>query len=397
MERSQPGFPQQAMPTAQSVLWRPAIQELASPDSDLSPIFIAQRALAAVEDHLHSAPRQALLGFLVGRVFEDAGQPYLVVHGAIRVPQVIVGGATEGLVAQSLAAAQRVIRPEDGVVVGWYKSDPGGTVELSPQDHAAHVRHFHEPWQVAMIVTPGPPQTSRGGFFRPTGDLDSPTPYLSFYELLDGETFRDGWKQPRVLWINYWSPDPAVWRVNRATTPRPARLTPFQRPSGSRRSGPTVLPGDERHDSGPRWRGLPRIPWQWGAAAVVALAAVVGAVLLGIRIGLGTASAPMTTTAAPVEAADTTPVRSPEAAAMDLVRRAIETYRTRAKLFGSHQATCDDLARAFSDVDEQWLHYTLAAPQTAPEDTTTATPQGRLAADVDEVESDFERSGCPRP
>ena len=85
------------------------------------------------------------------------------------------------------------------------------------------------------------------------------------------------------------------------------------------------------------------------------------------------------------------------ATAMDLVRRAIETYRTRAKLFGSHQTTCDDLARAFSDMDEQWLHYTLAAPQTAPEDTTTATPQGRLAADVDEVESDFERSGCPRP
>lgn len=393
MERSQPGFPQQAMPTAQSVLWRPAIQELARPDSDLSPIFIAQRALAAVEDHLHSAPRQALLGFLVGRVFEDAGQPYLVVHGAIRVPQVIVDGATEGVVAQSLAAAQRVITPEDGVVVGWYKSDPGGTVELSPQDHAAHVRHFHEPWQVALVVTPGPPQTSRGGFFRPTGDPGSPTPYLSFYELLDGETFRDGWKQPRVFWINYWSPDPAVWRVTRATTPGPARLTPFQTPPGSRRSGPAVLPGDERDDSGPRWRGLPRVPWQWGAAAVVALAAVVGAVLLGIRIGLGT-SAP---TAAPAEVVDTMPVRSPDAAAMDPVRRAIDTYRTRAKLFGSHQTTCDDLARVFADVDEQWLHYTLAAPQTAPEDTATATPQGRLAADVDEVESDFERSGCPRP
>ncbi len=246
---------------------------------------------------------------------------------------------------------------------------------------------------MALVVPPGPPQTSRGGFFRPTGDPGSPTPYLSFYELLYGETFRDGWKQPRVFWINYWSPDPAVWRVTRATTPGPARLTPFQTPPGSRRSGPAVLPGDERDDSGPRWRGLPRVPWQWGAAAVVALAAVVGAVLLGIRIGLGT-SAP---TAAPAEVVDTMPVRSPDAAAMDPVRRAIDTYRTRAKLFGSHQTTCDDLARVFADVDEQWLHYTLAAPQTAPEDTATATPQGRLAADVDEVESDFERSGCPRP
>src|SRR5690348_17490739 len=133
------GFPEQPLPTARSVLWRPAIQELARPDADVSPIFIAQRALAAVEDHLQSAPRQALLGFLVGRVFTrgggggggDAGQLYVVVHGAVRVPQVIAGGVTEGVVAQSIAAAQRVIAPEDGVVVGWYKSDPKGTLEIT--------------------------------------------------------------------------------------------------------------------------------------------------------------------------------------------------------------------------------------------------------------------------
>src|SRR5437870_11015560 len=63
-------FPRQPLPTDQSVLWRPAVQELARPDDDPSLIFIAQRALAAVEDHLVSAPHEALLGFLVGRVFE---------------------------------------------------------------------------------------------------------------------------------------------------------------------------------------------------------------------------------------------------------------------------------------------------------------------------------------
>jgi hypothetical protein len=45
-------------------------------------------------------------------------------------------------------------------------------------------------------------------------------------------------------------------------------------------------------------------------------------------------------------------------------------------------------------VDDAWLRYTMAK---APGDTTGATAEQRLAADVDEVEADFERSACPRP
>src|SRR5881409_3622316 len=112
-------FPEQPPPIAQSVLWRPTVQELARPDSDATLIFVSQHALAAVEDHLLSAPHQALLGYLVGRVLESPGSglPYLVVHGAVRVPQMIVGGASERVVAQSLGAVQRMLPPEDGVVV----------------------------------------------------------------------------------------------------------------------------------------------------------------------------------------------------------------------------------------------------------------------------------------
>src|SRR2546426_5486761 len=63
-------FPAEPLPTAQSVLWRPAIQELAPAEGDASPIFIAQRTLAAVEDHLVAAPHRSLLGYLVGRVLQ---------------------------------------------------------------------------------------------------------------------------------------------------------------------------------------------------------------------------------------------------------------------------------------------------------------------------------------
>src|SRR5437667_10849891 len=116
-------FPAQPPPTAQSVLWRPAIQELAPPEGDTSLIFIAQRTLAAVEDHLVGAPHRPLLRYLVGRVLQapDTGMSYVVAHGVVRVPQVIADGATEQLVGDTLAAAQRLLPPEHGVVVGWYR------------------------------------------------------------------------------------------------------------------------------------------------------------------------------------------------------------------------------------------------------------------------------------
>src|SRR3989442_6062110 len=190
-------FPAQPCPTAQSVLWRPAVQELARPDSDATLIFVAQRALAAVEDHLLSAPDQALLGYLVGRVLEspESGLPYLVVHGAVRVPQMIVSGASDQVVAQSLAAVQRMLPPEDGVVVGWYRSDPTGALKISASDHAAHTRHFPRSWQIALLLTSGPAGT-RGGFFPPAGDPGSPAPApdLPAYQLLDAESYREGAK-----------------------------------------------------------------------------------------------------------------------------------------------------------------------------------------------------------
>src|SRR5437660_11063818 len=78
-------FPRQALPTGQSVLWRPAVQELARPDDDPSLIFIAQRPLAPVEDHLGSAPHEPLLGSLAGRVSgtPDTASPSVIVHGAV--------------------------------------------------------------------------------------------------------------------------------------------------------------------------------------------------------------------------------------------------------------------------------------------------------------------------
>src|SRR3989442_180926 len=222
-------FPAQLSPTAQSVLWRPTVQELARADSDATLIFVAQRALAAVEDHLLSAPQQALLGYLVGRVLEspESGLPYLVVHGAVRVPPMIVSGASEQVVAQSLAAVQRMLPPEDGVVVGWYRSEPTGALKISASDHAAHTPHFPRSWQIARLLPSGPSGT-RGGFFPPAGDPGSPAPApdLPAYQLLDAASYRDGAKEPRGSWSTYWSPDTAGGGRARGPPPPPPTIPP---------------------------------------------------------------------------------------------------------------------------------------------------------------------------
>jgi len=317
-----------------------------------------------------------------------------VAHGAVRVPPMIVDGATEQLVGDTLAAAQRLLPPEHGVVVGWYRSDPTGQQMISPDDHRAHVRHFQRPWQFALVVSIRPAGT-RGGFFRPTGDPGSRVVYLPFYELLDAGAYQDGWKRPRVSWSNYWSPDPAVWRVQaEAPPPRAPRVTPLERPSGARRLVP-IIPPDTDEDFDVAWvraTGGARGTWRWW---LLAGAAVLGAIVLGIRLGLRPADSSPT----PAEATpEPGPVAAPEPTAADAVRRAIAEYRSRESLVAKHQMTCDDLARGLADVDDQWLHYTLAAPAASgSEDTTLATPEGRLAADVEAVEADFERSGCPRP
>ncbi len=383
--------PAQPYPTDQSVLWRPAVQELARPDSDATLIFVAQRALAAVDDHLLSAPHQALLGYLVGRLFESPGSglPYLVVHGAVRVPQMIVADATERVVAQSLGAVQRMLPPEDGVVVGWYRSDPTGALKISASDHAAHTHHFPRPWQIALLVT-SDPAAPRGGFFRPAGDTGSPVPYLPFYELLEPESFRDGAKSPRVSWSTYWSPDAAVWRA-RAEPTRPPRVTPSGRPSGARRVVPLLMDEDTDHRPGSRPRHTERArgPWGWW---IVACGAIVGAVALGVRLGLRPA-----TPALPAAELGAPPAPAPEIVAATAVRRAVDAYQLRSTLFANHQMTCPDLATGLTAVDAAWLAYTLTSPPAAPGGAGVTTPAGGLAADVQQVEDAFERSGCPRP
>src|SRR5207247_7927128 len=121
----------------------------------------------------------------------------------------------------------------------------------------------------------------------------------------------------------------------------------------------------------------------WRLSAGAAGAAVPGATVPGIRRGLPPADPPppppeATPQPSPVAAPEPTAAAAVRRAA---VRRAIAEYRSRESLVGKHQMTCDDLARGLADVDDQWLHYTPAAPGggSGPADPTRATPRGTRA------------------
>ena len=370
-----PPFPEQPLPATGCVPWRPAVQELAPPDTDACTILVAPQVITAVLDQLHSGPDQGLVGFLIGRVLTNpaTGLLYVVIDRAMPVPRLSVAGGSDRLATQSLAAVQRSVQPGAGgeELVGWYRTQPSGEPRISPEDHDAHLRSFPQPWHVALVVAGGPPLGGpKGGVFRPVGDPGSSVPYLPFFELLEPSG------SSVMTWTNYWSPNP------------PPRAAAAERTVGRPAAAVRRIVISDAADAGDddrtprrrtRHRDEPDRSWRWWvAAAVVVIVATVTLEEWWLhRATLTSEVVAATDSSAAVPAVTAEPVQ-----------RAIAAYRQRANLFANQQMTCADLAPGLSDVDDEWLRYVRAAPPAF--DRT-------LATEVAAVEADFERTGCPRP
>lgn len=80
------------------------------------------------------------------------------------------------------------------------------------------------------------------------------------------------------------------------------------------------------------------------------------------------------------------------------VRQAIEAYKVRARLFADHEMTCKGLARGLEALDAHWVTYSLRhRPAGAGGDARPVTVDAALTQQVDQIEDDFRRTGCPRP
>ena len=90
------------IPLARSILWSPTAAPgtvgAGRPGNIPFPVFLAQSALAAIREHLATAPApgQGILGFLVGDLCEcpDTSVAYLIIDAALRLSQPIYGDRT---------------------------------------------------------------------------------------------------------------------------------------------------------------------------------------------------------------------------------------------------------------------------------------------------------------
>ena len=210
-------------------------------------------------------------------------------------------------------------------------------------------------------------------------------------------------RPPRIELDPYATPAPMREDVERTSTAadvtsdmalEQASLTP--EPAPARSSAPASRPSAETGLLADRKKviGL-------AAGALVLVAVAVGgfAVLSGDG-GDATATAGETVDSE----AGAAPAVSPaaRAAAVDSAGQAmlatISTFYGRAVARDNGEATCDDLARAFIDVENAWIAYnTSKAEFEAPLPEQLAARDTRLYAGVQDTEREYERSGCPRP
>jgi JAB domain-containing protein similar to deubiquitination enzymes len=212
---------QQVLPTARAILWRPVPAGAARGPAGSYPIFIEQKAIAALHDHAGAAKGQALLGFLVGDLYvcPTTKIRYAVIDSTIRLNQAIYGDKTLVVVSRLWDRIQEELRRIHGHLIGWYHSHPTTPARLSAGDVETHEQYFTQPWQAALVLG-SDGGASVAGLFRPGASATWASESLQFYELIEGdERLAGGRKRSVQPWSNFTTDDPAAVReVSIATT-----------------------------------------------------------------------------------------------------------------------------------------------------------------------------------
>jgi hypothetical protein len=386
------------MPIAASILWKP-IDGAAEQNDGLPPIFITQRALAALHDHCAATP-ETCFGLLTGNVFRspETDTPYVVVESTIRLPGGI-GDDAKAALMQGWVVAQDVVHRTGDQLVGWYRGRWSAETGLAPVEAETHAALFGQPWQLAVVVGAG--DTTVGGVLRRSAGSGWAQECLPFYELVDPASFRpDGSKPTRLRWDNYRTEETAL--VPPPALPVPVSAVPAAGPA-VRRAASSLQPrvflpdqfsgGDE---GGGRWAPGVRVGRiaRWGAYAAVGVLAVGGLFRLYAALASPASSGSSSGTPAAVAAL---PLERVDRAA-DTLALAIAAFDLRAQLFTSRQMHCPELARGLVLVEERWTTYNSVRKDGGVALDSARTARDRaLYTDVDGVERRFERSTCPRP
>jgi len=231
-----------AAPLAESICWRPTEGEAIGPGAQQYPIYVRQRALAALHDHFRGSATQGILGFLVGALLEDPStrERWLELEFIVRLTQPIYGDKTTLVISRVWERLQQEVGRTGGHMLGWYHSHPPLGTEIAPGDIEAHEQYFGRPWQIALVLG----QTAKGpsgAFYRPSAGLPLGTTPLPFFEIVARDSITpEGRKRTRVTWKNY---RPDLRRTSGVVTGVSALLQALQpRPSEPAASPPPIPP-----------------------------------------------------------------------------------------------------------------------------------------------------------
>ncbi|HEV8290209.1 MAG TPA: Mov34/MPN/PAD-1 family protein [Candidatus Norongarragalinales archaeon] len=126
--------------------------------------FVLEKAMRAAEKHAleHSSRQLESMGLLIGQVFENNGEKYVIAEEYVTAPN----NATAASVRFSQDAfselAQKISSGGKGkIVVGWLHSHPGYGCWLSGTDVNTQRKYFSEDFHIALVVDPHKEQGGR--------------------------------------------------------------------------------------------------------------------------------------------------------------------------------------------------------------------------------------------
>ena len=191
-------------PLLRSILWTPRGADAALVAGAPYDVFITQRALADLLDHVRSGADEGRpFGLLAGDLCEDSDgeRRYVLVRGICRSRIPLASGDGDLIPATAWESLRGAAEGRQGSLVGWYLSRPTGALALSEPEIAAHRRYFNEPWHSAIVVCPDRNEP-RGAFFRRTDTGVSGAEPLPFYEVVSADAMSGGKKLTFIDWID---------------------------------------------------------------------------------------------------------------------------------------------------------------------------------------------------
>lgn len=199
-------YREQPLPVERARLWYPVDGEPPGEENGAYLLFIEAGVLTEVVHRLAADPRADHLGFLTGQLYRCplTDTRYLAIDDLVPAQEPAFGDRTLLNVAMAWPRLQVRLREEGRHALGWYHTHPGGQLELSSGDVSTHLRFFPQPWQIALLLTPGG-QAPEAVVCQPDRARGLRASRMPFYELFESPEALKAGSGAGIRWVGYRS------------------------------------------------------------------------------------------------------------------------------------------------------------------------------------------------